>query len=81
VGDDRANGWIGGRDRDKPRQRIWRLRVRGECVGGVSSPSDGAPYTAWHILDAEDVSRTFTRLRDAKRWVEAESARRRGDAR
>jgi hypothetical protein len=73
-----ANGWIGGRDRDKPRKLIWRYNVNDRCCGFVSQRDHGALWLGV-VADRNGcvaAERHFGRRCDAKRWVEVESARR-----
>jgi hypothetical protein len=73
----RANGWQGGRDRDKPRKSAWHYYARGEWLGGVLQYSLDDQYLAYVCKPAGDIAKRFGRRFKAKRWVEVESARRR----
>jgi hypothetical protein len=67
-------GWSGRRDRDKPRRTRYQYVVRGEWLGGLVRYDDGGQWLAY--VNADGVERSFWRRCDAKRWVEAEAARR-----
>jgi hypothetical protein len=75
----RANGWSGGRDRDKPRKSWYRLHARARSLGGIAQYDLRGPWTAYVVEDGlvtTVMPRAFVRRCAAKRWVEVESARR-----
>lgn len=69
------NGWSGGRTWRRGHEEYY-LCSKAEQLGAVSRSSQQEPWRAWVEDGLLGLESDFWRRCDAKRWVEAEAARR-----